>query len=326
MKQVIPIGVLGCAGIAVKAVIPAILELNDHYRLLGVSSRSYSKADQCAQRFRTIAFEGYSYLLSEAGLKAVYIPLPNSLHAEWIEKALKKGIHVLAEKPLATNYYDAVKLNRLAKKNNLALVENFQFRFHQQLSFIQDLVNKGVIGELRCLRSSFGFPGLAKPNDIRYQRALGGGALLDTGGYPLKIAQLFMGQEIFVEAASLNTITGKEVDIWGGAYVKQKNGPLFGEIAFGFNHHYQCNIELWGSMGKIFTNRIFTAHASIEPVIELETNKGKKTITLTADKHFNNMLTHFHRVITGDQDKEQEYKQNINQARLIEEVKNKAAH
>lgn len=324
MNNVVNIGVLGCANIAIRTVIPAILELNNRFRLVGIASRTYEKASSFSKRFRTTAFDGYQSLIESPELQAVYIPVPNALHAEWIENALQRGLNVLVEKSLACEYGDVVRLNDLASQKRLALVENFQFRFHGQLAYIKELVNKGIIGELRCMRSSFGFPGLPDENDIRYQKSLGGGALLDTGAYPLKIAQIFLGSDIEVKAASLNCTPGKEVDIWGGAYVKQKHGDLFGELAFGFDHHYQCNVELWGSRGKIFTNRIFTASINHEPVIELETQSGKETITLPTDHHFRNMLIHFHELIHHKKDLEEEYRQNVNQARLIHELQLKS--
>ena len=324
MIEKINIGVLGCANIAIRSLVPAILNLKEHFNLAGIASRDMANAEHYAQQFDIQAFGSYQSLLDSPNLNAVYIPLPNSLHAEWIEKALSKNLHVLVEKSLACDYETVVRLNELAEKKGLVLIENFQFRFHSQLAKIKEIVDSGKIGALRCFRSSFGFPGLPAETDIRYQKSLGGGALLDTGAYPLKIAQIFMGQDIEVATANLNYLPEKEVDIWGGAYVKQKNGGLFGELAFGFNHFYQCNVEIWGSKGKLYTNRIFTSPPGFEPVLELETAEGKEILKLSSDNHFENMLIHFHKTINGVEDKQLEYKQNINQARLLNELKIKA--
>ena len=323
MYKKLNIGILGCANIAKRSLIPTILNLKEYFNLVGVSSRDMATAENCAGLFQTTAFEGYQSLIDNDGLDAVYIPLPNSLHAEWIEKALSRNLHVLVEKSLACDYETAVRLNELAEKKELVLVENFQFRFHSQLTKIKEIVASGKIGDLRCFKSSFGFSGLPE-NDIRYQKELGGGALLDTGAYPLKIVQIFLGLDIEVVAANLNFLPDKEVDIWGGAYVKQKNGNLFGELAFGFNHFYQCNVEIWGSKGKIYTNRIFTSPPEYEPVIELETADGKEILKLSADNHFENMLKHFYKLTQNDGDRKAEYVQNINQARLINELRIKA--
>lgn len=323
MNRIVNIGVLGCADIAGRSVIPSLLGLPGKYRLSGVASRDMNKASLFASRFSTIPYGSYESLLEVPGIDAVYIPLPNALHAEWIERSLVAGLHVLVEKSLACSLPDALKLNELARQKNLVLVENFQFRFHSQLQYIMNILSCDEIGELRSVRSSFGFPGLPKENDIRYQKELGGGALLDAGAYPVKAAQIFLGKDIKVSAASLNYLPGKEVDIWGGAYLKQREGDLFAAIAFGFDHHYQCSLELWGSKGRIFTNRIFTAGPGYSPEIIIEKPSGKESIILPADNHFENMLSHFHELIASHQGVEEEYGQNINQARLLGEIKMK---
>jgi NDP-hexose-3-ketoreductase len=320
----INIGIIGCAKIAERNMIPAIQDLVDLYNIVGIASREKDKAEKFGKQFNIPAVVGYENLLNNPQLEAVYIPLPNAMHYEWIEKALTRKLNVLVEKSMACAFNDVERLNILARKNDLALVENFQFRFHHQLHYITGLLNAGEIGELRCIRSSFGFPPFADINNIRYKNELGGGALLDAGAYPLKIVQLFMGQEISVKAANLYYDKTRNVDLWGGAYLNQKNGNMFAEIAFGFDHFYQCNIELWGSKGKIYTNRIFTAQPSHQPEIIIENNSRKETIILNPDHHFKNMLTHFYNLSVTKKDLEQEYVQNINQARLLHELKNKA--
>ena len=97
------------------------------------------------------------------------------------------------------------------------LLENFQFRFHSQLAYIMGLVEDGTIGELRNIRSSFGFPPFPDKNNIRYSKDLCGGALLDAGAYPIKISQIFLGNSINVKTADLSIDKELEVDIWGSA-------------------------------------------------------------------------------------------------------------
>jgi len=320
MSVLINIGVIGCASVADRFVIPSIKGLKNMYSLIGVASRDLIKANNFAEKFDTQAYLKYDALLELDQLDAVYIPLPNSLHKEWIEKALNRGLHVLVEKPLACSYEEALHLNTLAKRKNLLLVENFQFRFHDQLAVIKKIVSEGKIGKLRCVRSSFGFPPLPDANDIRYKRELGGGALLDAGVYPLKIAQMFLGQDIEVSCANLCLDKDKDIDIWGGAYLRQKNGPLFAEIAFGFDNYYQCNLELWGNEGKISTNRIFTAPPDFSPEIIFESSKGNKIISVEPCNQFEKMLLHFYNLITTKEGFKKEYTQNINQSRLIFEM------
>ncbi|RIJ42780.1 Gfo/Idh/MocA family protein [Pontibacter oryzae] len=323
-EKKIRIGVLSTANIAVRSIIPAILDLPDQFEMVGIASRSLQKSEEISKLFNTRAFSDYDAILKPELLDAIYIPLPNSMHYEWVKKALEVNVHVLVEKSLGCNLQEVQELNELAESKGLVLLENFQFRFHSQLEFIKELVESGRIGALRCLRSSFGFPPFADKDNIRYQAELGGGALLDAAAYPTKIAQLFLGEDLDVAASNLNYEAESSVDIWGGAYLKQKNGKQFAEIAFGFDHFYQCNIELWGSEGKIYTNRIFTAPPGYKPEVIIETKQGKEKIVLEPDHHFKKMLLYFSHSMQPAEIKSFEYKSNINQARLLEQIKTKA--
>jgi len=320
MEKLINIGILGCASIARRSMIPAIKRLTGHFLLGGIASRDTDKAAIWAGDFDT---QPYSYegLLADDSITAVYIPLPNSMHPEWIEKALGMGKHILVEKSLATNLPDSERLNNCAREKQLVLVENFQFRFHHQLTEIQSILGSGAIGELRCMRSSFGFPPFPDPGNIRYQQHLGGGALLDAGAYPIKISQIILGNDIVVKAAKLNYDNDRQVDIWGGGFLQQLNGPLFSEIAFSFDNFYQCNVELTGTKGKLTATRIFTAPPGFEPEIILETGSGTQIIKVPHDDHFANMLLHFSGLISEPGNAAEEYIQNINQSRLIGEFR-----
>jgi NDP-hexose-3-ketoreductase len=320
MEKLTNIGVLGCAAIARRSIIPAIKQLEDHFHLSGIASRDKDKAAEFATCFNTMPFT-YEGLLADDSIDAIYIPLPNSMHAEWIEKALNKGKHVLVEKSLATTLADAQRLNDLAKNKRLILLENFQFRFHRQMAEIRGILDSGTIGELRCMRSAFGFPPFPDAGNIRYQQALGGGALLDAGTYPIKISQLLLGNDLVVKAAKLNYDQDKQVDIWGGGVLQQANGSLFSQIAFSFDSYYQCNVELTGTKGKLTATRIFTAPPGFAAELILETVKGKESIALPADDHFINVLLHFGRLVNNSISAKEEYDQNINQARLIEDFK-----
>lgn len=319
----IRIGVLGSANIAIRSIIPAIESLTDIYKLVGVATRNVQKSSLKSQNIKFV--EGYDNILDKEILDAVYIPLPNSLHYKWVKNALEKGLHVLVEKSLACSYSEVRELNQIAKENELALIENFQFRFHPQLKYIIDLLENKTLGELRYIRSSFCFPPFKDENNIRYNKELGGGVLLDAGAYPVRISQILLGEEIEVTDAVLNSGKQFEVDIWGGATLKQKKGNLFSQINFGFDNYYQCNLEIVGSEGRLYTNRIFTADDNVIPKITLETKvDGVKKIELKPSNHFVNMLRHFNQAINSKSIRNREYSGNINQSRLLHELKEKA--
>ena len=318
------IGIIGGASIAERYLIPAIQELPEHFRLVGLASRTSENAAYFSQKFRINTTVGYDEFLGKKNLDAVYIPLPTGLHYEWVKKSLKKGLHVLVEKSLACSYQEVDELTTLAKERGLALVENFQFRFHSQLQRINSLIKEQRIGELRCVRSAFGFPPFPDPDNIRYRKELGGGALLDAGAYTIKISRMFLDDSCKVAGASLYRDEEKGVDTWGGGFLKSGKEGLFSEIAFGFDHHYQCELSLWGSKGKLTASRIFTAPPGFEPEIVLENGKGKEVIKLESDNHFKAMLRHFfEQCIKGGTDSE--HQQNLSQAHLIESFILKAA-
>ncbi|OEK07249.1 Gfo/Idh/MocA family protein [Roseivirga misakiensis] len=324
MGSRINFGIIGGSSFAQRSMIPAIQGLKNHFNLIGIASRSGQKAEELSEKFNVPGFASYETLLETEGLQAVYIPLPNSLHFEWIEKCLLKGLHVLVEKSLACSPQEVESLITIAGERGLALMENFQFRFHSQLAYIKSLVADGTIGELRCLRSSFGFPPFKDKDNIRYNASLGGGALLDAGAYPIRITQEFLGTDLLVEASNMSFDDELKVDIWGGGYLKQRSGSLFSEIAFGFDNYYQCNIELWGSKGKVSTNRIFTAPIDFKPTIVLETSDGTKSIIWESDNAYQNMLQYFYTLVAEEEKRERENLSNKVQANLIQQLREKA--
>jgi len=322
MPERIRIGILSTAAIARRSVIPAILSLPEKFELTGIASRKLETAKSLAEDFHCRAFGSYVEILDRAYIDAVYIPLPNSLHYEWVKTALEKGIHVLVEKSLACTLSEVTELNKLAKDNQLSLIENFQFRFHSQFRFIKEQLDSGKIGELRYIRSSFEFPPFPDTTNIRYSKELGGGALLDAGAYPIKISQLLLGSDISIRASAIRYNTVHEVDMGGGALLKQNRGHVFSEISFGFDNYYQCSLEIFGSSGKISTNRIYTAPPGFNPVVTIETQgKPVESVELEQDNHFINMLDYFYRTMHEPGLREKEYIENIHQSRLIKEFK-----
>jgi NDP-hexose-3-ketoreductase len=320
----IRIGVLGVSGIAQKAILPNLNKLTDFYEIVGVASRNIEKVQPLIEVYQIKAFEGYESILDKKYIDAIYIPLPNALHYHYVKLALKQGIHVLVEKSLACNFKEVKELVELANKNDLALMENFQFRFHSQLLYLREMIATNQIGDIRSLRASFGFPPLQESDNIRYQKTLGGGALLDAGAYTTKIAHILLGKGLEVKAAVLNTSKDHEVDIWGNAFLEHQPMGVCASLAFGFDHHYQCGVEIWGSKGKISTNRLFTAPEGYEPTFVVETSKGIDNIRRPSDNHFKNMLMHFYNCTQQKDLKTVENQQNLEQARLIEEINLKA--
>jgi len=311
------IGVLGCANIAMRSVIPAIKSIPD-FNLIAVASRTIEKANEFAQKFQCEAIEGYDKLISRKDIDALYIPLPTGMHLEYVVKALESGKHIIAEKSLGMNYTEVETMVDLAKEKKLLLMENYMFEYHSQHKFVSDLINNNEIGELRLFRSSFGFPPLPKDN-FRFNKELGGGSLLDAAGYPIKAAQIFLGYDVTVKASNLFIDRTLGVDIYGSAYISS-NTSIAAEIGFGFDNFYQCNYEIWGSKGKVTALRAFTPQPDYSPRIILEKDNHRKEFSVPPDNHFVNILKEFLRAIK-EKDVESHYSKLLNQAKLQEEIR-----
>ncbi|WP_411083284.1 Gfo/Idh/MocA family protein [Streptomyces sp. cmx-18-6] len=284
------IGVLGCADIARRRMLPAFAA-SPRVRVAAVASRSGSRARETAGLYGCRAVEGYEALLRDEGVDAVYVPLPAALHARWAEAALLAGKHVLAEKPLADGVRETDRLLRIAAGRRLALMENVMFPQHSQHEVVRKLLADGAIGELRSLQAAFAIPELPR-EDIRYRPELGGGALRDTGVYPVGAAVHFLGTGLRVVGAHLARTPGHRVDT-AGAVLLSTPGGVTAHLSFGLAHAYRSGYELWGSTGRITVDRAFTPPADLVPEIRVENACGVRTVGATADDQVANTVERF---------------------------------
>lgn len=320
MNHPLSVGVMGCSSFAQRAMLPAAL-LCPEIKLACIASRSLEKAQETAGKFACEAIQGYASLLKREDLQLIYIPLPTGLHAEWCEKALLAGKHILVEKSFVEDLATAQKLVAIAKDKNLLILENFQFQTHLQWQFIKEHFHSGKLGHVQLLRACFGFPPLPKDN-FRWNAALGGGALLDTGAYMCKASQLLLGSGLELLGASLLHDPETGVDKYGEAMFRNQAGQV-AQVAFGFDYFYQCRVELLGSKGKLSSNRVFTAPPELQPIYWLETTQECREIRLPADNHFLNMWRHLASIISSG-DYSEAYHSLLDQARMLEEIRQRA--
>jgi len=315
--RILNIGVMGCASIAQRLMIPAIKSL-PQWSLKAIASRNKEKSEAFAMQFNCEAVAGYEKLLIRKDIDAVYMPLPTGLHHEWILKTLDAGKHVLAEKSIAYSYTSAKEMIELARKKNLLVMEDFMFQYHGQHQFVFDLLEKGEIGDVRVFRANFGFPPLPR-NNFRYDDKIGGGALLDAAGYTVRAVHFVMGDDFVVKAANLHIDPENGTNIYGGAFLENGNG-ISAQIAFGFDHFYQGNYEIWGSKGKITADRAFTPKPDFSPTIIVEKQNEKHEYQLKPENHFVGSASEFYRAILED-DMEKHYNAVLLQSKTLEDIR-----
>jgi predicted dehydrogenase len=187
-------GVLGAAKIAVQKVVPAI-QRSERGEVVSLASRDLARGRQVAKELNIASVHGsYEALLADPAIDAVYIPLPNHLHARWTIAAAVAGKHVLCEKPLALSAREAQTMIDAATAAGVTLMEAFMYRFHPTWRKVRELCASGAIGEVRAVQSLFSYFN-DDPKNIRNVAEYGGGALMDIGCYPVSVARMLFGSE-----------------------------------------------------------------------------------------------------------------------------------
>jgi NDP-hexose-3-ketoreductase len=312
------IGVLGCASIAWRRMLPALTAHPD-LRVTAIASRDAAKARRFTDRFGGDPVAGYDTLLARDDVDAVYVPLPALLHAPWIERALRAGKHVLSEKPLAADAKEAASLLALAEERSLVLLESFMFLTHPQHARVRDLLADGVIGDLRTLTADFAFPSKGE-DDIRHQPDVGGGALTDIGVYPVRTALLYLGADLDVLGAVLHTDPERRVDLGGSALLATPGG-VAAHLTWGMEHSYRSRYELWGSEGRIAVQWAYTPPPTHSPVIRIERQDHVQELTLPATDQFGLVASAFADRVRGGPPTVLEGENVLTQARLVDRVR-----
>ncbi len=322
MKQV-KIGILGAADIAIRRFLPA-LKKNKNYIFAGVAVSSdlrRQKAERIVSIYGGKVYIGYENLLKDAEIDAVYIPQPPCFHYKWAKYAIEEGKHVLLEKPGTTKLEDMEDLLMAAESAKVALAENYAFCYHNQVSMIRSIIKSDELGRLRLIRAAFGFPH-RNDNDFRYQSALGGGALLDCGGYVLKAAQLFLGDNVTVMTSSLLFEDEHDVDIFGSVTLQGESGLMM-QASFGMDNSYKCELELWGSHGCLVSPRFFTPPSELEVELTLRTQVEERTLRVPKDDQFFHMTERFSECIHDFESAYQERQSMLAQMKLVSLIQSK---
>lgn len=188
-------GILSTAKIGTEKVIPA-MQRGDRCEVVGISSRTRDRAEEVASQLEIPKTYGsYEELLADPEIDAIYNPLPNHLHVEWSIKALEAGKHVLCEKPIGLSAAEGQQLvDAAAKFPKLKLMEAFMYRHHPQWVKAKEIVASGGVGELRTIQSFFSYFN-NDGNNIRNQKDIGGGALMDIGCYNISLSRFLLGGE-----------------------------------------------------------------------------------------------------------------------------------
>jgi predicted dehydrogenase len=254
------IGVMGCGNIARQFV--AAVATSPHVNVVAAASRNAAKSTEFARSFSLPrSYGSYEALLADDALDIIYVPLPNTMHLEWVVKAAQSGKHVLSEKPLALTLSEARTMFDAVRASGVMLLEAYPYWFQPQTRDMLALIHSGAIGDVRSVQASFGFNLGHAPGNIRMKPDMGGGALLDAGSYGMSLIRLAMGdapERVMAHA----TLADSGVDISTSATLFFSGGRT-AQLHCAMNVGYHRLATILGSNGVIETE--FLNHTSSDP-------------------------------------------------------------
>src|SRR5579859_63597 len=261
-------GVLGTANIGVKAVLPAI-RASSNGVVAAIASRDMARAERVADLFPGARpYATYEALLDDPAVDAVYIPLPNGLHAEWTMRAAAAGKHVLCEKPLGATEDEVRRMITASQQAGVLLMEAFMYRFHPQIRYALEEISQGAIGPVRLARGAFAFDIRSRPDDIRLRADLAGGSLMDVGCYPLNFCRAVFGRAPRDVAARVDVPSGSEVERTVAAVLDFGGGRL-GMLESSFELPWHQHMEILGETGRLLLPRPSTPGLN-ETIVRIE--------------------------------------------------------
>ena len=281
--------------VAQKAVLPAIVA-SSGARLAAVASES--AADGGGGRFGAArAYRTYAALLDDPEVDAVYVPLPNGLHRQWVERAAAAGKHVLCEKPLAPTAADAEAMGAACAKAGVALLEAYMTPFHPRAGAIEALIASGRLGALRFARAAF-TGALDRPDDHRWRPELGGGSLLDVGIYCVAPLLAAAGRlPARVEAAASLAKSGVDASFSG--WLDFGDG-FTATIECSFDAPERQSLEIVGTEAAVLVDRAHTpGHEDVAFTLRHRDGRVEAMVAGGGDP-YRGMIEHFQAVVRGE--------------------------
>ncbi len=296
----IKMGVLGVSGHLLGRMILPMTQSED-IEVVALASRNLEKKAEAAAKEWSIekAFGSYEALLEDSDIEAVYIPLPNHLHVEWIKKSVDAGKHVICEKPITLTEDEVVALQAYIKDKPVKVMEAFMYRFHPKWQKVKEIMKVKEIGQVKAIHTIFTYSN-TDPNNIRNIKAFGGGGLMDIGCYAISSSRWILGREPD-RVMGLNTYS----DVFGTDVLS--SGILdFGEVRTMFTVSTALfpaqEVKVYGTSGTLSVKLPFNDPHDIPAEVTITTGLGEKTLTFEPTNQYGSMFTAFAKAIREDLD------------------------
>ena len=321
MLNVKKIAVWGLGQHAISRILPAIREVSG-LRLVGVCSRTESVVKECAENMNCHGWTNPDDMLQEQDLDIIYLATPIGLHAEQGKRVLLAGKHLWCEKPFTCDLAQSEGLIRLSRTKELTVAEGFMYLYHTQFQEIRNRIRTDQLGPIKEVSLKFGFPLLERPS-FRYESRLCGGALWDVGSYSISAAlNLFKNEAVVVKYVDLRDSEHYDVDFDGTVILDFSGGARVISTWY-IGTGYKNEIDIWGEKGSLYSDKIFSKVDGYTPELRCRDKYGVETInTLESMNQFVEMFNQFLLLLVSKNDAEQERKDIIQRARVMDEIAN----
>ena len=313
------VGLLGAAYIAPQGLIKPAQVIPD-VNVVCMAARDRNRAEVFANLASIpTVHDTYDEVVTDPNVDAVYNPLAISGHYEWTIKALNAGKHVLCEKPFAMNEVEAREMADCARENGLVCAEAFHYYYHPLSRRMRQIVQSGILGQIRFADAHFQNTVKDTPTEIRYQIELGGGAAMDLGCYPLHFLRHSFGAEPIVVSAK-TAIVHDHIDIEVEAELLFP-GDVPARIWSRMNPAggFSSAANFYGDQGRLKVINPMVPHR--EPhLLELVTTWGARRETLTTTQTFNYQLQAFIDAINGHRPMPTDAEDGVVSMRVIDNV------
>jgi predicted dehydrogenase len=292
-----------------KPVVWGVLSVSVHYglrvhtylaksplvQLRGIASRDKAKAELAAREMGfSKAYGSYEELLADKEIEAVYIPLPNHMHAEWVKKAADAGKHVLCEKPFAMNAKEAEQAIAHAKSRGVLVMEAFMYRFHPQWKRAREIVKAGEIGTVHAVSTVFTYM-LKDPTNIRNILSAGGGGIPDIGCYAVSSARFLVGREPSRVISLVHRDAQLGTDILTSGILDF--GTTRSTFTVGTQTFPSQRVDVLGSGGELSVLLPFNAFPDTPLQVSVTTGIGKRQVYAPAADQYVEMFEAFSRAV-----------------------------
>ena len=313
-------GVISCAGIAYKRALPGLVGA-ENSKLYAISSRTNDKIEQFKQKFGELkSYLSYDELLDDPEIDAVYIPLPNSLHYEWVLKAAEKKKHVFCEKPMGVTAQEVREMKAACDKNGVLLMEAFPYRHSPLTKTVKSLVAEGAIGKLKFVESHFSYM-LDDLTNVRLRKDVAGGATYDMGCYNIDLIRHMIGSKP-TSILAMGDI-GKESGVDETTLIAMEFGGGVRALAYtSFKSTTRSDYTLVGETGVIHVPVTFNSKGETSFILKTKTPDGMdvKEIKVDCPDNYTLEFEQFANCILGREKPLMTYEESLADAEILDEA------